>query len=46
MAPSGDPTEKTICNLPEVLERGDIIIDDGNAIEEEPRDSKDARHRA
>lgn len=31
MVPSGDPTEKTIFNLAEVLESGDIIIDGGNS---------------
>jgi 6-phosphogluconate dehydrogenase len=31
MVPSGDPTEKTIVNLAEVLESGDIIIDGGNS---------------
>jgi len=31
MVPSGDPTEKTIAALSEVLEAGDIIIDGGNS---------------
>jgi 6-phosphogluconate dehydrogenase len=31
MVPSGDPTEKTIAALSEVLEVGDIIIDGGNS---------------
>jgi 6-phosphogluconate dehydrogenase len=31
MVPSGDPTEKAIWNLAEVLDSGDIIIDGGNS---------------
>jgi len=31
MVPSGDPTEKTVFNLSEALEGGDIIIDGGNS---------------
>jgi len=31
MVPSGDPTEKTIFNLAEILEADDIIIDGGNS---------------
>ena len=31
MVPSGDPTEKVIEGLTDVLERGDIIIDGGNS---------------
>ena len=31
MVPAGDPTEKTIEGLAEVLETGDIIIDGGNS---------------
>jgi 6-phosphogluconate dehydrogenase len=31
MVPSGDPTEKTIFNLAEILEPDDIIIDGGNS---------------
>jgi len=31
MVPAGDPTDKTVTALAEVLERGDIIIDGGNS---------------
>ena len=31
MVPAGDPTEQTIVQLAEVLEKGDIIIDGGNS---------------
>jgi len=31
MVPSGDPTEKTIADLAEVLEPGDTVIDGGNS---------------
>ena len=31
MVPAGEPTEKTIVQLAEVLEKGDIIIDGGNS---------------
>jgi 6-phosphogluconate dehydrogenase len=31
MVPSGDPTEQTIAQLAEVLEKGDIVIDGGNS---------------
>jgi 6-phosphogluconate dehydrogenase len=30
MVPSGDPTEKTVEQLGELLERGDIVVDGGN----------------
>jgi 6-phosphogluconate dehydrogenase len=31
MVPAGDPTEKTIAELAEMLERGDTIVDGGNS---------------
>jgi 6-phosphogluconate dehydrogenase len=31
MVPAGDPTEKTITQLAEVLEEGDIVVDGGNS---------------
>jgi 6-phosphogluconate dehydrogenase len=31
MVPAGDPTEQTIIQLAEVLEKGDIVIDGGNS---------------
>jgi 6-phosphogluconate dehydrogenase len=31
MVPSGDPTEQTIAQVAEVLEKGDIVIDGGNS---------------
>src|SRR5688572_14992182 len=40
MVPSGDPTERTIVSLGELLDAGDIIIDGGNS------NYKDSRRRA